>query len=104
MADDESPGRKTRSLGTLPVSKLQSQKEFKNLWNQYSESAAKFAEAKIASSTNKQKVKDMLKKHVPSLKSVEQIDFIVQPGGRDISIFEVLKTSTRKKASELDFG
>jgi hypothetical protein len=105
MADDnENTGRKTRSLGTLPVQKLESQKEFKSIWNAYVASAHNFAEAKATSSANKQRVKDLLKKKIPSLKSAEQIDFIVQPGGKDISIFEVLSKGPRKsRATELDF-
>jgi hypothetical protein len=105
MADDENntTGRKTRSLGTLPVQKLESKKEFKTVWSNYVASAKAFAEAKNTSSTNKQKVKDLLKK-IPSLKNVEQIDFIIQPGGHDIAIFEVVSKGPRKsRATEIDF-
>lgn len=91
---------KRKSLGTLPISKLESQKVWKAYWT----AAQEFSRAKAASSVNKQAVKELLKKHIPSLKNVAQLEFFVQAGNKDISLYEVFKTARKSRAtSELDF-
>ncbi len=91
---------KRKSLGTIPISKLESQK----VWKAYWMSAQEFSRAKAASSANKQAVKELLKKHIPSLKNVTELEFFVQADNTSISLYEVFKTPRKSRATaELDF-
>lgn len=100
MADDNNNGRKTRSLGIVPVTKLAAIKEFK----QYLEASAKFAEAKTHSHIAKTKVKELLKKKIPALKDVPNFEFYTLPGGKEINVVEKLANETRRsRNSELEW-
>jgi hypothetical protein len=100
MADDfDSPKRKT--LGSIPVSKLASTKQFKEAWKIYDECSERFAKAKSESSEAKSRLKSLMQKYIPSLKSAENLDFIVV--GDTVSVFEIQKSPRRKtRTSELE--
>ena len=92
--------KKTRHLGIISIDKFQKLAE----WKAYSAASQEFAKAKATSQQAKSRMKEALRKHAPQLKEVENIEFVVMPSGKEISVFEQLKTSRRRwEINELEF-
>ena len=93
MSEDDS--RKT--LGVIPISKLQNFKEFK-AWQSASEN---FSKAKQASATAKNQMRELIRKRVPLLKDEEDIEFLMSASGTDITVFRSnKKTASRSRKVE----
>jgi hypothetical protein len=91
---------KTRSLGQISVAKFVKHAE----WKAYVEAAVKFQETKTSLNSAKSPMREMLKKHSPSLSGVENLEFTMTPSKKEIAVFEKLQTRRTSTASnELEF-
>jgi hypothetical protein len=91
---------KTHRLGIISIDKFAKLPE----WKAYAAATADFAKAKAASSAAKPKMKDALRKHSPTLKEVQNLEFYVMPSGREIAVIEQLKVSKQREGvTELEF-
>jgi hypothetical protein len=91
---------KTRSLGSIPVSKLSKLQE----WTAYEQAAKTFSDAKDRAQKAKAAMKTVLKNKSAELRDVEGLDFTWTQGAKEISVFEQLQTTGRKGGKEIAFG
>ncbi len=100
MADEDN--KRMKSIGVIPISKLTSLKEFKT----WTEASARYTEAKDASKNAKAKMREALKKHSPSLKNVENVDFLMAADGKSLNVYQINRSPiTRKRnVDELEFA
>jgi predicted DNA-binding protein (UPF0278 family) len=89
-----------KSIGILSVSKVAKMPEFKQ-WQKDSEA---FSAAKTASSESKEKLRQALRRKIPQLKDVENIDVLLV--GEELTVYQVSKdTATRKRnVTELEIA
>jgi hypothetical protein len=93
-----STGRKT--IGTVPVERVQKMKEAQAFF----QASKAFSEAKRNSQIAKTAFRNALKKQSSQLRSIENLDFIVSPDAKTLTLFEVSKASRRSRASnEIEF-
>jgi hypothetical protein len=92
----ESENKRT-SLGVIPVTKVAKLPEFKQ-WQSASE---KFSAAKSESQQAKERMRAALKKRVPQLASIDNLDFLLI--GEEISVYSVptKATGARKRSAML---
>jgi len=91
---------KTRALGIISVAKLSKHQE----WNAYAQAAKAFSDAKDKAEEAKAAMKAALKKGSPDLQQIGNLDFTWSVGAKEISVFEQLQTTTRRRAKEIAFG
>ncbi|MGC2076120.1 MAG: hypothetical protein WA728_08835 [Xanthobacteraceae bacterium] len=92
--------QKTRSLGTIPVSKLSRLPE----WKDYVEAAKAFSAAKNNAQKAKTAMKDVLKRGSSELRDIEGLEFNYVDGNKEIYVYEQLQQPSRTRGKEIAFG
>ena len=99
--DDVDTKQRRKSVGVIPISKLDKSKEFRA----YMEASRNFSDAKTRASDAKEAMKVVLKKRSASLSNLSSFDFTIH--GDSVQVFERIggggqRRATRKNELVLD--